>query len=158
MLHPEPPNIGYLRSAEAAAALLKIKLIGLEVHNSADIERALSTFADEAHSGLIVAPNVVAFANSGLIIQLAARYRLPSIYPFAFFAKDGGLISYGFDATDQFRQGAVYSDKILRGTKPADLPVQHPTKFEVVINLKTAKALGLEVSSELQQLADDVIE
>jgi putative tryptophan/tyrosine transport system substrate-binding protein len=158
MLHPEPPNVGYLRSAEAAALLLKIKLIGLEVHNSADIERVLSTFADEANSGLIIAPNVVAFANSDLIVRLAARYRLPTIYPFAFFAKEGGLISYGFDAADQFRQGAIYSDKILRGTKPADLPVQHPTKFEVVINLKTAKALGLEVSSALQQLADDVIE
>jgi putative tryptophan/tyrosine transport system substrate-binding protein len=158
MLHPEPPNIGYLRSAEAAALLQKIKLIGLEVHNSADIERVLSTFADEANSGLIIAPNVVAFANSDLIVRLAARYRLPTIYPFAFFAKEGGLISYGFDAADQFRQGAIYSDKILRGTKPADLPVQHPTKFEVVINLKTAKALGLEVSSALQQLADDVIE
>ena len=153
MLHPEPPNIGYLRSAEAAALL-----IGLEVHNSADIERVLSTFADEANSGLIIAPNVVAFANGDLIVRLAARYRLPTIYPFAFFAKEGGLISYGFDAADQFRQGAIYSDKILRGTKPADLPVQHPTKFEVVINLKTAKALGLEVSSALQQLADDVIE
>ena len=158
MLHPEPPNIGYLRSAETAAVLLKIKLTGLEVHNSADIERVLSTFAGEANSGLIIAPNVVAFANSNLIVRLAARYRLPTIYPFAFFAKEGGLISYGFDAADQFRQGAIYSDKILRGAKPADLPVQHPTKFELVINLTTAKALGLEVPAGLQLLADQVIE
>jgi putative tryptophan/tyrosine transport system substrate-binding protein len=158
MLHPEPPNIGYLRSAEAAAVLLKIKLTGLEVHNSADIEGVLSTFADETNSGLIVAPNVVAFANSDLIVRLAARCRLPAIYPFAFFARQGGLISYGFDAADQFRQGAIYSDRILRGAKPADLPVQHPTKFELVINLKAAKALGLEVPAGLQLLADQVIE
>jgi putative tryptophan/tyrosine transport system substrate-binding protein len=158
VLHPEPPNIGYLKSAEAAAPLLKVKLTGLEVHNGADIERELTTFASEPRGGLIIAPNVVAFANSDLIVALAARYRLPAIYPFAFYAKEGGLISYGFDAADQFRQGAVYADKILRGTKPADLPVQHPTKFEIVINLKTAKALGLDVSLELQQLADDVIE
>ena len=87
-----------------------------------------------------------------------ARHRLPAIYPFAFYAKQGGLISYGFDASDQFRQGAVYADKILRGAKPADLPVQHPTKFEIVVNLKTAKALGLDVPLQTQQLADEVIE
>ena len=158
MLHPEPPNIGYLKSAEAAAASLKIKLAGLSVHSSTEIEHSFATFADEPHGGLIIAPNVVTFANSGLIIALAARHRLPAIYPFAFYAKEGGLISYGFDAADQFRQGAVYVDKILRGAKPADLPVQHPTKFEIVINLKTAKALGLDVPLQLQQLADDVIE
>ncbi|HEY4855744.1 MAG TPA: ABC transporter substrate binding protein [Xanthobacteraceae bacterium] len=114
--------------------------------------------AGEPDNGLIIAPNVVTFANSKLIIALAARHRLPAIYPFAFYAKEGGLLSYGFDALDQFRQGAVYVDKILRGAKPAELPVQHPTKFEMVINLKTARALGLDVSAQLQQLADDVIE
>jgi putative tryptophan/tyrosine transport system substrate-binding protein len=158
MLHPEPPNIGYLKSAEAAAPSLKIKLVGLEVRNSTEIERVLATFVGEPNGGLIIAPNVVTFANSGLIVALAARYRLPAIYPFAFYAKAGGLISYGFDASDQFRQGAVYADKILRGAKPADLPVQHPTKFELVINLKTAKLLGLEMPLQLQQLADEVIE
>jgi putative ABC transport system substrate-binding protein len=158
ILHPEPPNIGYLKSAEAAGSLRKIKLVSLEVRDRTDIERAVEKFASEPHSGLIIAPNVVTFANSDLIVALAARHRLPTIYPFAFFAKEGGLISYGFDAVDQFRQGAVYVDKILRGAKPADLPVQHPTKFEMIINLKTAKALGLDVSSQLQQLADDVIE
>jgi ABC-type uncharacterized transport system substrate-binding protein len=158
MLHPEPPNIGYLKSAEAAAPSLKIKLVGLEVRNSTEIERVLATFVGEPNGGLIIAPNVVTFANSGLIVALAARYRLPAIYPFAFYAKAGGMISYGFDASDQFRQGAVYADKILRGAKPADLPVQHPTKFELVINLKTAKLLGLEMPLQLQQLADEVIE
>jgi putative ABC transport system substrate-binding protein len=158
MLHPEPPNIGYLKSAETAAASLKIRLTRLDVHDRAEVERAFATFAGEPRGGLIIAPNVVTFANSNLIVALAARYRLPAIYPFAFYAKEGGLISYGFDAGDQFRQGAVYADKILRGAKPTDLPVQHPTKFEIVINLKTAKALGLDVPLQLQQLADEVIE
>ena len=158
MLHPEPPNIGYLKSAEAAAPSLNTKLVSLEVRSSNEIERAFATFAGEPNSGLIIAPNVVTFANSDLIVALAARYRLPAIYPFAFYAKGGGLISYGFDAVDQFRQGAVYVDKILRGAQPADLPVQHPTKFELVLNLKTAKTLGLQLPLQLLQLADEVIE
>ena len=158
MYHPEPPNFGYLKSAEDAALSLKIELIGLPVNSVAEIENAFASFAGKSQSGMIVVPNVVAFANSNRIVALAARYRLPAIYPFAFYAKEGGLISYGFDAADQFRQGAVYADKLLRGAKPADLPVQHPTKFEIVINLKTAKALGLDVPSQLQQFADEVIE
>jgi putative tryptophan/tyrosine transport system substrate-binding protein len=158
LLRPEPPNIGYLRSAEAAAPSFKINLVTLEAQSRGEIERVIGTFAAGPHGGLIIAPNVVNFANSDVIVTLAASYRLPAIYPFAFYAKEGGLISYGFDAADQFRQGAVYVDKILRGAKPADLPVQHPTKFEVVVNLKTANALGLEVPLHLQQLADEVIE
>jgi len=157
-MHPEPPNIGYLKSSEDAATSLKIQLVRLDVNDSSDIEGAFAAFASEPHGGLIVAPNVVTFANSDLIVAQAARYRLPAIYPFGFFAKEGGLISYGFDAVDQFRQGAVYADKILKGARPADLPVQHPTKFEITINLKTAKALGLNVSLQLLQLADEVIE
>jgi putative tryptophan/tyrosine transport system substrate-binding protein len=156
--HPEPPNFGYLKSAEAAAPSLKIKLDGLPVRSGADIEQVLETFGREPRGGLIIAPNVITFANSSLIVALAERYRLPAIYPFAYYAKEGGLISYGFDAADQFRQGAVYADKILRGAKPPDLPVQHPTKFEIVVNLKTAKLLGLDVPLQLQQLADEVIE
>jgi putative ABC transport system substrate-binding protein len=156
--HPEPPNFGYLRSAEADAPPLNIKLDGLPVHGRAEVEQALETFAREPRGGLIVAPNVVTFANSSLIVALAERYRLPAIYPFAYYAKEGGLISYGFDAIDQFRQGAVYADKILRGAKPSDLPVQHPSKFEIVINLKTAKSLGLEFPPTLIALADEVIE
>jgi putative ABC transport system substrate-binding protein len=157
MLHPEPPNVGYWKSAEAAAPSLK-KLIALEVNNREEIEGALATFdgAGDPLSGLIVAPNVVAFANSNLIVSLAVR--LPAIYPFAFYAKEGGLISYGFDAADQFRQGAIYADKILRGAKPADLPVQHPTKFQIVINLKTAKTLGFDIPPSLLARADEVIE
>ena len=138
--------------------LLKVKLTDLRVHDRSEIESSLADFATQPRGGLIVAPNFVSFGNSSLIVELAARYKLPSIYPFAFFAKEGGLISYGFDERDQFRQGAVYVDKILRGAKPADLPVQYPTKFEIVINLKTAKELGLDVPLQVLQLADDLVE
>jgi putative tryptophan/tyrosine transport system substrate-binding protein len=158
LLHPEPPNIGYLQSAQEAAPLLKMRLTDLRVHNRSEVESALADFAGQPHSGLIVAPNFVSFGNSALIVALAARYKLPSIYPFAFFAKQGGLISYGFDERDQFRQGAVYVDKILKGARPTDLPVQYPTKFEIVINLKAAKALDLNVPLQVLQLADDLIE
>jgi putative tryptophan/tyrosine transport system substrate-binding protein len=154
---PEPPNIGYLKSAEAAAPSFNKKLVGLDVHGGAEIDGILGMFAAEPHSGLIIAPNVVTFANSDLIVALAARYRMPAIYPFAFFAKAGGLASYGFDAAEQFRQGAGYVDKILKGAKPADLPVQHPSKFEFVINLNTAKTLGLDLPPQLLSLADEVI-
>ena len=158
LLHPEPPNIGYLKSAEAAAPSFNIKLTGLPVNNGAEIESALTTLAAEPNAGLIVAPNAVAFANGDLIVTLAARLRVPAIYPFAFYAKAGGLISYGFDAGDQFRQGAEYVDKLLRGAKPTDLPVQHPTKFDLVLNIKTAKMLGVEVPPSLLALTDDVVE
>ena len=147
-----------MKSAEAAAPSLKVTLDGLPVRSRANIEQALEIFGREPRGGLIVAPNFVTFANSSLVVALAERYRLPAIYPFAYYAKEGGLISYGFDAADQFRQGAVYVDKILRGAKPPDLPVQHPTKFETVINFRTAKLLELEVPVQLQQLADEVIQ
>jgi len=157
VIYPEPPNIGYLKSAEAAAPSLNIKLVGLSVQSGAEIESVISTFATEPRSGLIIAPNVVTFANSDRIVALAARYRVPAIYPFAFYAKAGGLVSYGFDAAEQFRQGAGYVDKILRGAKPTNLPVQHPSKFELVINLNTAKTLSLDVPPQLLSLADEVI-
>ena len=157
LLRHEPPNLGYLASAQAAAPAFKIKLVDLMAESRNEVERVIAKFAEGLHGGLMVAPNVVNFANSEHIIALAARYRLPAIFPFAFYAKQGGLMSYGFDATDQFRQGAAYVDKILRGAAPAELPVQHPTKFETVINLHTAKALGLNVPLRLQQLADEVI-
>jgi putative ABC transport system substrate-binding protein len=157
MYFPEPPNIGYLKSAEAAAPLFSKKVVGLAVHSGAEIESVLAAFAAEPNVGLIVAPNVVTFANSDLIVAMTAHYRVPAIYPFAFYAKAGGLVSYGFDAAEQFRQGAGYVDKILKGAKPTDLPVQHPSKFELVINLNTAKALSLDISAQLLSLADEVI-
>ena len=158
LLHPEPPNIGYLKSAEAAAPSFNIKLVSLAVESGTEIEGVLAKFAVERRAGLIVAPNVVTFANSDRIIGLAAQHRLPAIYPFAFYAKAGGLISYGFDAVAQFQQGAEYVNKLLRGAKPVDLPVQYPTKFDVVVNLKTAKALGLTIPKSFLSLADEVIE
>ena len=99
----------------------------------------MAAFAAEANSGLIVSPNAVTFSNRDLIVALAARLRLPAIYAFAFYPKSGGLISYGFDPVNHFQHGAGYVDRILRGAKPADLPVQYPTKFQLVVNLKTAK-------------------
>jgi ABC-type uncharacterized transport system substrate-binding protein len=158
LLHPEPPNFGYLKSAEEAAPSFNIKLVSLPIQGQADIESALATMGSDSNTGLVVAPNAVSFANSNLIIALAARYRLPTIYPFAFYAKAGGLVSYGFDAVAQFQQGAGYVDKLLTGAKPAELPVQFPTKFELVINLTTAKALGLNISASFLSLADDLIE
>jgi len=158
VMHPEPPNFGYLKLAEAAAASTKLHLVRLDVHNAAEIERALAMMASQPDSGLIVAPNVVTFANSALIVALAARHHLPAIYPFAFFTREGGLLSYGFDAVDQFRQGAIYVNKLLRGVKPSDLPVQHPTTFELAINLRTAQTLGIAISRELLLLADELIE
>ena len=158
VMHPEPPNFGYLTSAEAAAASIKLNLVRLDVHDSSEIERSLDIMANQAASGIIVAPNVVTFANSALIVALAARYRLPAIYPFAFFVREGGLLSYGFDAVDQFRQAAIYVNKILRGVDISELPVQHPATFELAINLGTAKALALEIPRELLLFADELIE
>ena len=122
LLHPEPPNIGYLKWAEAAAPSFNIKLISLPVQSGTEIEGVLANLAAERNAGLIVAPNVVTFTDSNLIIGLAARYRLPAIYPFAFYAKAGGLISYGFDAVAQFQQGAEYVNKLLRDPGPLISP------------------------------------
>jgi ABC-type uncharacterized transport system substrate-binding protein len=159
MLHPETPAlIRYFKSAEAPASALKIKLVALGVHDTAEIERALMAFAAEGSGGLIIGPHAVTLTNRDLIIAMAARLRLPAIYPLGFFAQTGGLISYGFDPVNQFQQGAGYVDRILRGAKPADLPVQYPTKLQVVVNLKTAKALGLTIPPFVLARADEVIE
>ncbi len=158
LLHPEPPNFGYLKSAEDAAPGFNIKVIGLPVEGRADIEGAIAKITAEPNAGMIVAPNAVTFANAELIVELAARHRVPAIYPFAFYSKAGGLISYGFDAVAQFQQGAQYVDKLLNGAKPTELPVQFPTKFDVIVNLKTAKALGLTIPESFLSLADEVIE
>jgi len=158
LLHPEPPNFGYLKSAEEAARSFNIKVVSLAVQGRADVEAAITKIAAEPDPGLIVAPNAVTFANSNFIVALAARHHVPAIYPFAFYSKAGGLISYGFDAVAQFQQGAEYVDKLLKGAKPTELPVQFPTKFDVIVNLKTAKALGLTIPESFLSLADEVIE
>ena len=123
-----------------------------------DIERAIASYADLPDSGLIVFPHPKTIANRKLISSLAARHQLPAIYPYRYFAADGGLITYGPDQIDQWRGAAIYVDRILKGEKPADLPVQTPTKYELAINLKTAKALGLTIASNLIARADEVIE
>jgi len=130
----------------------------LPVRNDSDIERALETVAGQSKSGLIIVPDLFTSGHRELIVALAARHRLPAIYPFRFFVAHGGLLSYGVDTLDLFRRSASFIDRILKGDKPSDLPVQAPTKFELVINLKTAKALGLEVPPTLLARADEVIE
>jgi putative ABC transport system substrate-binding protein len=129
----------------------------VEVHDAADLERAISTLSREPDSGLIAMPDSFNMVHRRTIIALV-RYRLPAMYYFPFFARDGGLISYGPDEADMFRQAAGYVDRILKGAKASDLPVQQPTKYELVINLKTAKALGLTIPEPFLQTADEVIE
>jgi len=159
MVYPETPtSVDFFKVAEALAPALKVKPVALGVHDADEIERSLAAFAVEGNGGLVVTPHAVTFSNRDLIVALSARLRLPAIYPLAFYAKAGGLISYGFDVLHQFQQAAGYIDRILRGEKPADLPVQAPTKYELVINLKTAKALGLQIPDRLLALADEVIE
>jgi putative tryptophan/tyrosine transport system substrate-binding protein len=132
--------------------------IGLEVHDDGEIERAISTIAREPGGGLIVMPDTFNMVHRQTTIKLAALHRLPAIYYFPFFAREGGLISYGPDETEMFRRSAGYVDRILKGEKASDLPIQQPIAFRLVINLKTAKALGLDVPLFLQQRADEVIE
>jgi putative ABC transport system substrate-binding protein len=148
----------FLRPFEVAAPSFNVQPIATPVENVADIERALASLAVGGSAGLIVNSDVFTTRYRAAIIAAAARHRLPAIYPFAYFATDGGLAAYGTDIRDLWRRAASYIDRILRGEKPADLPVQAPTKFELVINLKTAKTLGLEVPDKLLALADEVIE
>jgi putative ABC transport system substrate-binding protein len=154
----QKPQAGMLRAIEAVAPSLGVLLTAAGVRNAAEIERALDAFAREPSGGLVVLPNPVTEGNRKLIIAMSARLRLPAVYAFPFFARDGGLISYGVDLTDQYRQAASYVDRILRGESPAELPVQQPTKFRLLVNLKTAKALGLDVPPTLLVRADEVIE
>jgi putative ABC transport system substrate-binding protein len=150
--------IGQLGAIHAVAPSLRMDSSPIDVRNAAEIDRAITEFARTSNGGLIVLPNGLASVHREPIIALAARHRLPAIYPFRFFATDGGLISYGPDDVDQLRRVARYVDRIFKGEKPADLPVQAPTKYELVINSKTAKALGLEVPPTLLARADEVIE
>ena len=148
----------FLRSTEALAPSLAIELVPSPVENAADIERAIESFARVPDGGLVLPPDATTTVHRDLIIALAARHRLPAVYPLRVFVAAGGLMSYGTDQVDMFRQAASYVDRILRGDKPADLPVQAPTKYETVVNLKTAKALGLTVPPGLLVAADEVIE
>ena len=143
---------------QAAAPSLGVDLRVADVRDAGEIERAITTFAQGSNGGLIVTGSPGALSHRTLIVALAARHRLPAVYSTRVFAVDGGLISYGPDSGDQLRRAADYVDRILKGEKPADLPVQAPTKYELVINLKTAKALGLEMPPPLLARADEVVE
>jgi putative ABC transport system substrate-binding protein len=163
LFNPETANGGasggiYLRSIEDAAQVQSIQLIASPVHNPADTDDVFAGIAKSPDGGLIVMPNAFTLANRERIVALAARYQIPTIYPLVMFVKAGGLLSYGVDTPDIYRRGASYVDRILKGEKPANLPVQAPIKFELVINLKTAKALGLTVPTTLLTTADEVIE
>jgi putative ABC transport system substrate-binding protein len=159
IVNPDNPNASFfLRSVDTVAPSFGVETLATPVRNKAEIEGAISTLASRSIGGLIVLPDALAIVHSQLIVGLAARYRLPVVYPFRDFVVDGGLVSYGMNLSENYRRAADYVDRILRGANPADLPVQAPTKFELVINLKTAKVLGIDVPLHLQQLADEVIE
>ena len=143
---------------KTAGSSLAIEIVVAPVRDPAALESAISAQAEAPNGGLVVVPDIFTATHRGQIISLAARHRLPSIYPFRYFAEQGGLLSYGNDPLDMLGRTATYVDRILKGAKPSDLPVQAPIKFELVINLKTAKALGLNVPQFLQQRADAVIE
>jgi putative tryptophan/tyrosine transport system substrate-binding protein len=135
-----------------------VQAIAVPVHNTSELEAVVAAQAREPNSGVIAMPGSFMNAHRAEITALAARYRLPAVYAYRFFTELGGLLSYGNDLADNFRAAATYVDRILKGAKPSELPVQAPTKFELVINIKTAKALGLDVPVQLQQRADEVFE
>jgi putative ABC transport system substrate-binding protein len=136
--------------------MAEVRPVGLQ--EPSEIERGIIEFAREPNGGLIVAPNAVAIVHPELIINLAARHKLPAIYPFRYFAEAGGLVAYGPDAADQYRRAAVYVDRILKGAKPGELPVEQSTRLTLSVNLKTARSLGVTVPAMLLASADEVIE
>jgi len=148
----------YQRPFEAAAPSFGVRATAAVVHQTPEIEAAMAALAHEPGSGLVVPPDNFSYVHREMIFALAARYRLPAVYPFRFMAREGGLVSYGVDLGETFPRAAEYIDRILKGTKPAELPVQAPTKFELAINLKAAAALGLTVPPTLLARADEVIE
>jgi len=160
MFNPETaPYYGlYWQSIDAGTSLLGIESIPIQVHSEADIENVIRKVGGEPDSGLFVLPDSHNKVHRKRIIELTAQYRVPTIYFLRYFATDGGLISYGPDEMDLFRRTAGYVDQILKGARPADLPVQQPTKFELIINLTTAKALGLTIPPGVLSIADDLVE
>jgi ABC-type uncharacterized transport system substrate-binding protein len=156
--NPKTGTRNYTQAAETIAPSLAIELVPLAIETAADIERAIESVARAPNGGLVVPPDLTAVLHRDLIIALAARHRLPAVYQARFWVMAGGLMSYGTDRVVGFRQAAYYVDRILHGEHPADLPVQGPTKFETIINLKTAKALGLTIPAGLLVAADEVIE
>ena len=153
-----PTGTAQFGAIQALGRALGIDVTPIGLRDAAEIERGIGEFAARSNGGLIITPTGLAIVHRALIIALAERYRLPAVYPFRFFVSDGGLISYGPDAVDQYRRAAGYVDRILKGEKPAGLPVEQSTKVALVINLKTAKALRLEVPATLLARSDEVIE
>jgi putative ABC transport system substrate-binding protein len=153
-----PDGIGQFAAIQAVGPSLGVELRPIGVREPGEIERAIATIARESGGGLIVTMSALAILHRKLIIAMAAQHRLPAVYPYRFMVTDGGLISFGPSSIDPYRRAAEYVDRILKGGKPADLPVQAPTKYELVINLKTAKTLGLAVPLTMQVAADEVIE
>jgi putative ABC transport system substrate-binding protein len=160
MFNPDTaPVSAHMPSFETAARSLKVLPVIAPVHSDLEIETAITALGREPGGGLVVMPDVfTAASHRAPIISSAARNNVPAVYALSFFAKDGGLLSYGVDLVDIFRRAATYVDRILRGAKPGDLPVQFPTKFEMVVNLRTAKALGLAIPPSIMLRADEVIE
>ena len=153
-----PAWAAYMRTIETAAPSFNVHLTPAGVRDAAEIETNFTAFAREPNGALVVLPSPVNTQQRETIIAMAARHRLPAVYPYRYFVTNGGLMSYGVDLPDLYKQAASYVDRLLKGAKPADLPVQLPTKFEFIINLKTAKSLGLTVPSSLLATANEVIE
>ena len=159
MFHPDLPGpLAEIPSFEAAARSLKVAPITASFHSDGEIETAIIALGREPGGGLVVMPDAFTLAHRVPIILAAARNKIPAVYNLSAFARDGGLLSYAVDLVDLFRRAATYVDRILRGAKPSELPIQFPTKFEMVVNLKTAKALGLTVPQSILLRADEVIE
>jgi putative ABC transport system substrate-binding protein len=154
----DPAGIAQWASIQSVAPSLGIEVTLIGMRDAGEIDRAITAFAQGSNGGLIVTGSAPAAVHRELIITSAARHHLPAVYPYPFFAREGGLVSYGPDTVDQYRRAAGYVDRILKGEKPADMPVQAPTKYELVINLKTAKALGLTVPTTVLSRAQEVIE
>ena len=151
-------DLAYLATAEAGARSIAVPLTAIDISKDQKLDVALASFASQPGGGLIVFPHPWTTSNRKIVIALAERYRLPAIYGYRLFAADGGLLSYGPDEVDQWRGAATYANRILRGEKPSDLPIQAPTKYQLVINLKAAKAIGLSISPPFASRADEVIE
>jgi len=151
-------NVAFIRAADAISAPLGVTVSGLGVRGAGDFERALADFAQDGNGGLIVTPSPLTATKRDVLIGVAEKLKLPTVYPFRFYVASGGLVSYGIDQLETVREAASYVDRILRGANPGDLPVQLPTKFSLMVNLKTAKGLGLTVPESFLLFADEVIE
>ncbi|HEX2473306.1 MAG TPA: ABC transporter substrate-binding protein [Lacipirellulaceae bacterium] len=158
LFNPNTAPLIYARAVETAAPLLSINPFAAKIHHAAEMEGVIEQFARESGSALLVLPDLFTATNRQSIIALAAHHRLPAVYPARYFVASGGLMSYGIEMLETYRQAASYVDRILKGERPSDLPVQQPTKYELVLNLKTAKALGIDVPPTLLARADEVIE